>query len=76
MSGSALWDAEAISITSYLASREGRPFIGMTARALTSGATMDDVLAKAQLLPRDIDTLDRAWRDWLATQAQALRDGR
>lgn len=76
LSGAALWDAEAVSITNYLASREGRPFIGTAARALMSGATMDAVLGGAQMVPRDIDTLDRAWRDWLATQAAAIRKGR
>ena len=76
LSGAALWDAEAVSITNYLASREGRPFIGTTAKALMSGATMDAVLGGAQMVPRDIDTLDRAWRDWLATQAEAVRRGR
>lgn len=76
LSGAALWDAEAVSITNYLASREGRPFIGSTARALMSGSTMDAVLAGAQMVPRDVDTLDRAWRDWLATQAEAIRQSR
>lgn len=76
LSGAALWDAEAVSITNYLASREGRPFIGSTTRALLAGRTMDDVLAGAQMVPRDVDTLDRAWRDWLATQAEALRRSR
>jgi hypothetical protein len=76
LSGAALWDAEAVSITNYLASREGRPFIGSTARALMSGATMDAVLAGAQMVPRDVDTLDRAWRDWLATQAEAIKRSR
>lgn len=76
LSGAALWDAEAVSITSYLASREGRPFIGTAARALMAGGTMDAVLAGAQMAPRDVDTLDRAWRDWLATQAEAIRKGR
>ncbi len=73
LSGAALWDAEAVSITNYLASREGRPFIGTTARALMNGATMDAVLGGAQMVPRDVDTLDRAWRDWLATQAEAIK---
>ena len=76
LSGAALWDAEAVSITNYLASREGRPFIGSAARALMAGGTMDAVLASAQMVPRDVDTLDRAWRDWLATQAEAIRKGR
>lgn len=73
LSGAALWDAEAVSITNYLASREGRPFIGSTTRALMAGSSMDAVLAGAQMVPRDVDTLDRAWRDWLATQAEAVR---
>lgn len=73
LSGAALWDAEAISITNYLASREGRPFIGSAARALMSGQSMDAVLAGAQMVPRDVDTLDRAWRDWLATQAESMK---
>ena len=76
LSGTELWDAEAVSITSYLASREGRPFIGRTARALMAGGTMDAVLASAQMVPRDVDTLERAWRDWLATQAEAIRKSR
>jgi len=76
LSGAALWDAEAVSITNYLASREGRPFIGSTTRALMAGRTMDDVLAGAQMVPHDVDTLDRAWRDWLATQAEAIRRSR
>jgi hypothetical protein len=73
LSGAALWDAEAISITNYLASREGRPFIGSAARALMSGQSMDAVLAGAQMVPHDVDTLDRAWRDWLATQAESVK---
>jgi len=76
LSGAALWDAEAVSITNYLASREGRPFIGSTARALMAGESIDAVLAGAQMVPRDVDTLDRAWRDWLATQAEAIRKSR
>lgn len=76
LSGAALWDAEAVSITNYLASREGRPFIGSTTRALMAGSSMDAVLAGAQMVPRDVDTLDRAWRDWLATQAEAVRQSR
>ena len=76
LSGGALWDAEALSITNYIATREGRPFIGKAARALMAGATMDEVLASAQMVPRDIDTLDRNWRDWLATQAAAVKEGR
>ena len=34
-----------------------------------AGATMDEVLGSAQLVARDVDTLDRNWRDWVATQA-------
>ena len=73
LSGVALWDAEAVSITSFLASREGRPFVGSTTRALMAGGSMDAVLAGAQMVPHDVDTLDRAWRDWLATQAAAVK---
>lgn len=76
LSGAALWNAEALSITNYLANREGRPFIGTAARALMAGATMDEVLASARTIPRDIDTLDRNWRDWLVAQAQAMKDSR
>jgi hypothetical protein len=76
LSGASLWDAEAVSITNYLASREGRPFIGSAARALMAGQSMDAVLASAQMVPRDVDTLDRAWRDWLATQAETIRRSR
>jgi hypothetical protein len=76
LSGAELWDAEAVSITNYLASREGRPFVGNAARALMAGGTMDAVLAGAQMVPRDVDTLDRAWRDWLATQAEAIKKSR
>lgn len=76
LSGGALWDAEALSITNYIATREGRPFIGTATRALMSGATMDQVLASAQMIPRDVDTLERNWRDWLAIQAAAARDSR
>ena len=76
LSGGALWDAEALSITNYIATREGRQFIGTAARALMSGATMDQVLVSAKMIPRDVDTLERNWRDWLATQAAAVRDSR
>jgi hypothetical protein len=41
-----------------------------------AGGTMDAVLASAQMVPRDVDTLDRAWRDWLATQAEAIKKSR
>jgi hypothetical protein len=76
LSGAALWDAEALSITNYLATREGRPFIGTATRALMAGATMDQVLSGAQMVARDVDTLDRNWRDWVASQAQAMKDSR
>lgn len=76
LSGGSLWDAEALSITNYIATREGRPFIGKAARALMAGGTMDEVLASAQMVPRDVDTLERNWRDWLATQAAAISERR
>jgi hypothetical protein len=76
LSRAAHWDAEALSITNYLATREGRPFIGTATRALMAGATMDEVLGGAQLVARDIDTLDRNWRDWVVAQAQAMKDSR
>jgi hypothetical protein len=76
LSGAALWDAEALSITNYLATREGRPFIGTATRALMAGATIDEVLSTAQLVARDVDTLDRNWRDWVVTQAQAMKESR
>ena len=34
---------------------------------------MDAVLGGGQMVPHDVDTLDRAWRDWLATQAEAMK---
>jgi len=28
------------------------------------------------MVPHDVDTLDRAWRDWLASQAETIRRSR
>lgn len=71
LSGAPLWDAEAISVTSFLAAKEGHAFLGQAARTMLAGGTIDDVLAAARTVPRDVDALDRAWRDWLAQQAQS-----
>lgn len=71
LSGARLWDAEAISIATFLAAKEGKPFVGQAARTLLAGGSIEDVLAGARVLPRDVDALDRAWRDWLAQQAQS-----
>ena len=70
LSGSRLWDAEAISIAAFLAAKEGKGFVGQATRTLLAGGSIDDVLAAARVVPRDVDALDRAWRDWLAQQAQ------
>jgi len=71
LSGATLWDAEAISVAFFLGAKEGHAFIGQAARTLIGGGTMDEVLASARVVPRDVDALDRAWRDWLAQQRQS-----
>ena len=71
LSGAPLWDAEAISVAYYLGAKEGHAFLGQALRTLLGGGSMDDVLAAARSVPRDVDALDRAWREWLAQQRQA-----
>ena len=71
LSGAPLWDAEAISVAWFLAAKEGHAFLGHAARTMLAGGTIDDGLAGARMVPRDVDGLDRAWRDWLVQQAQS-----
>lgn len=68
LSGAALFDAQAVSFADFLAQREGRPFVGQVATALIRGRSFDQAIAGATTVPRDVDTLDRAWRAWLDTQ--------
>lgn len=68
LEGARLWDAQAISFTHYLASREGRPFIGRVAATLAAGAPLDDALASAYSLPHDVASVERAWRQWVGEQ--------
>lgn len=68
LEGARLWDAQAISFAHYLASREGRPFLGRVASALAAGVPLDDALAGAYSLPHDLAGVERAWRQWVAEQ--------
>ena len=68
LDGARLWDAQAISFAHYLASREGRPFIGRVAAVLAAGASLDDALASAYSLPHDLASVERAWRQWVGEQ--------
>lgn len=69
LTGSSLFDAEAVSIAEYIAQREGRPFLGRAAALMATGATFDEVLLQGRSIPRDIDGFERDWREWLAKQA-------
>lgn len=69
LTGSSLFDAEAVAIAEYIAQREGRPFLGQASALMATGATFEEVLLQARSLPRDIDGFDRDWREWLAKKA-------
>ena len=69
LEGARLFDAQAVTFAAFLADREGRPFVGrVVAAAMTDGA-IDSALREATVLPRDVESLDRAWRSWLEDHA-------
>ena len=69
LTGSSLFDAEAVAIAEYIAQREGRPFLGRAAALMAAGASFEEVLLQGRSIPRDIDGFERDWREWLAKQA-------
>lgn len=68
LTGAMLLNAEATSLASYLAAREGRAFVGQMALALTAGARFEDLIGQGKAIQHDIDAFEREWRSWLATR--------
>jgi hypothetical protein len=69
------FDAQALSLAQFLVAREGMPFFGALVRASIAGRRLEDVLAQAQMVPRELGALQGAWEAWLRDQRPA-RGGR
>ena len=68
LTGPMLMTAEATSLASYLAAREGRPFVGHMALALTGGARFQDLISEGKVIQHDMDALERDWKAWVQDQ--------
>ena len=68
LAGPMLLNAEATSVAAYLAAREGRPFVGHLALALSSGARFTDLLGEAKVVQHDFDAFEGDWKAWVADQ--------
>jgi hypothetical protein len=69
LAGPMLYSAEATSLAAYLGAREGRPFVGHMALALSAGARFEDLLAEAKVVQHDIVAVEREWKGWVAGQS-------
>jgi hypothetical protein len=65
LTGPMLMNAEATSLASYLAAREGRPFVGHMTLALSGGARFQDLIAEGKVIQHDMDALERDWKAWV-----------
>jgi hypothetical protein len=68
LTGPMLLNAEATSVAAYLGAREGRPFVGHLALALSGGARFGDLLGEAKVVQHDFDAFERDWKAWVADQ--------
>ena len=68
LTGPMLLNAEATSVAAYLGAREGRPFVGHLALALSGGARFVDLLGEARVVQHDFDAFERDWKAWVADQ--------
>jgi hypothetical protein len=68
LTGPMLLSAEATSVAAYLGAREGRPFVGHLALALSGGARFVDLLGEARVVQHDFDAFERDWKAWVADQ--------
>jgi hypothetical protein len=69
LGGSALFDAQALVVGRYLVARQGAPLIGQLVDAQLRGKPVADVLAAQAAGPKDIESLDADWREWLRQYA-------
>lgn len=65
LNGPMLLNAEATSLASYLAAREGRPFVGHMTLALTGGARFQDLIGEGKVIQHDMDAFERDWKAWV-----------
>jgi hypothetical protein len=68
LTGAMLMNAEATSLAEYLSQREGRPFVGHMALALSSGARFQDLINEGRIVQHDLDAFERDWKAWVADQ--------
>ncbi len=71
LAGGALFDAQSLVFSHYLAMREGLPFVGSLLDAELSGTPAATALASARAIPTEIQRLDDEWRRWMAYQVRA-----
>jgi hypothetical protein len=69
LGGSALFDAQALVVGRYLVARQGAPLIGQLVDAQLRAKPVADVLAARAAGPKDIESLDADWREWLRQYA-------
>ena len=71
LAGGALFDAQALVFSHYLAVREGLPFVGSLLEAEMSGKSPVTILASARAVPTELTRLDDEWRRWMAYQVRS-----
>jgi hypothetical protein len=65
LTGNALFVAQATVLGKYLTVRQGSPLIGQLVDGQIRGKRVTDVLAAQPSGPKDVESLDTDWRDWL-----------
>jgi hypothetical protein len=69
LQGAALFNAQAMVLGSYLATRESPAFLGAIVNAQIKGEPIDEVLTSAtRILARDMERLELDWRRWLEVE--------
>ncbi|MDE3217407.1 MAG: hypothetical protein KGO03_13440, partial [Gemmatimonadota bacterium] len=69
--GAMLYDAEAVVLGHYLATREGAPLIGQMVDTAIAGRPIAPILAAQPRGPKTFAELDADWRQWLAARAES-----
>ncbi len=69
------FQVEGLAVTRFLAEREGPGFIGHLVDRVSRGASVEEALQDARVLPHTIDELETAWQAWLRDQVATAPTG-
>ncbi len=64
--GVELFVAQSIGVAHFVTAREGFGSLGRLTRGILEGQTIEEYLAASRWLPKDLPSLNEAWRHWLS----------